>query len=121
MYRRIKYQAISKIDDSLIRNVSHQNETIVELVLALPTFQLECCAFDYTNLSDYKVFFGKSDRIGMQAVTIFNLDGSLFHEYAYSGSKTPGKAILSLVKALNLRLELTQIDMINSKQTIYYV
>lgn len=119
--RRVKYNAKSIIDDSTIRYVAEHNESIVDIVLSLPTLTLECRAFDVSSKADYKVFFGKSDRLGMNAVTIFNMDGSLFYEYAYSGLRDPKPTILNWVKGFNLRLELSDVDALNSKQTIYYI
>jgi hypothetical protein len=92
---------------------------VVDLGLAIDS--MECRAFDTQTKIDYKVFFGKSDRLGLQALTIFNTDGSTFHEYAYSGVKDIKPKLISFVKALNLRLELTEADVISSKTVIYYL
>jgi hypothetical protein len=118
-----KYGRLKPLDkDQPIRNVLHQNTAIIELALGLSTFNMECRAFSVISKEDYKIFFGKSMSLDMDCMCIFNLDGQMLREMAFSGIVSTVKdELLSFCKVLNLRLELTEADVIASKTTIYYI
>lgn len=117
--RRIKYGSVSKVDDSILRNVSKHNDMI--LTQALSTTKYEGMAFHTVTKEEYKVQIGASQRTGLSSIAIFNLDGSLFYEYAFSGLKDPQPSVLRWVKGFGLRLEHSIVDVMASKNTIYYI
>jgi hypothetical protein len=117
--RQEKYGAKSNIDDSHIRIVALHNKAI--LGHALPTNKLEFRAFDVVSMAEYHVFYGPSDRLGLQSLTLFTKDGSVFMEWALSGVKEPVQFLLAYLRLHSLRLELSDMDLLNSKRVIYFL
>lgn len=115
--RKALYNAVSKIDDSVVRNVYDHNSIIVDLALK----GLTCVAFNTLNKEDYKVVFSKHSRTDLDSMTIIKMDGSVLHEYLYSGVKDVKPILLSFLKELNLRLEMTEVHAMTSKNVIYWV
>lgn len=110
----------SQADEGITRNVKRQNETILTQALqSLSTFS--CLAFRLDDLKDFKVVFGPSDITGLSSITVFSLDGEMLRSLSYSGmtSSVP-EELLAFLKQLNLRLELSEVDSIASKTTIYF-
>lgn len=117
LYRKHKYQSVSKVDDSLVRSVYHHNMELLNLGLHN---KLEMVAFSYRDAVEYKIFFGPNGMNGMQSLTIFSMDGSMYREFIYSG-KDSGltETLIGALKHLNLRLELSQAHLLLSKRIIY--
>lgn len=115
--RKLKYGTIGLFDGEPIRNVSLQNDHIINQALS----DLTCVAFNTATKEDYKVVFAKDSKTDLKSMTIIKMDGSVLHEYLYSGVKDVKPILMNLLKQLNLRLELSEAYMMASKNVIYYV
>lgn len=118
--RTRKYGTISKVDDSLIRNVKHHNTNLVQQALS----QKVCTLIGFQPHTDkvYKVVFGPSAQLGMDAVCLFSADGNMLRELAYSGqTKEIIEELISFIKQHEIRLELNEVQMMTSKNVIYWV
>lgn len=116
--RTRKYNTVSKVDDSLIRNVRHHNMIILGLAISNG---LNCMAFNTSTKDDYKVVFSKDPKTNLDSMTIIKIDGSVLHEYLYSGVEDVKSIIIAFLKELNLRLELSEVHAMTSKNVIYWV
>lgn len=106
-------------EPEIIRSVKFHNQAILDLVFQVDRMELR--GFDYTDKSEFKVFFGPSEKVGLISLTLFNRSGSVFMEWALSGVKDPKEALLAYLKASHIRLELTDEHVIASKTVIYYI
>ena len=63
------------------------------------------------------------DSYGLDSFSVFNEDGSSIWAYSWSGpiTETITDIILDSLNKFSLRLELTQVNMMTSKNVIYYV
>lgn len=125
LYRVNKYASKSRTDDSVIRYVLHHNRAILKEALTLSVqgqSTYPCLGFNTITKEDFKIFFGPSSVSGLKSISIFNLDGSVFRELAYSGREANIlETIIDLLKTFEIRLERTALDVINSKTMIYYI
>lgn len=119
LYRQKRYGSTSKVDDSLIRSVSLHNQLILGPVLAQN--KAEFRAFDVVSKMEYHVYYGPSERLGLNSLTLFTKDGSVFMEWALSGVKEPVQFLLAYLRLHNLRLELDDMGVINAKSAIYFL
>jgi hypothetical protein len=114
-----KYGRKRPVDPKIIRGVRWQNSQILDMCLS--TSKIELRGFDTSTKAEYKVFYGPSERVGLMAMTLFNRSGTVFMEWALSGVKDPKEALLHYLKAHEIRLELSDMDVINSKTLIYFL
>lgn len=101
----------------IIRSVKRQNRLILDA--AFSAGKMELRGFDCETRGDYKVYYGPSERLGLMAFTLFTRDGNVFMEWALSGLRDPKAALLAYLRHHNVRLELTDLDVVNSKTQIY--
>lgn len=119
LWRKSKYGSRPRIDDIIIRSVSIHNEAILDLVLSSKTMEL--CAFDVVSLKEFKVIYGPSETFSIHSIAIFAMDGSALIEWGLNGVANIKDHIANYLKSHGLRLELSPADILNSKQTIYYI
>lgn len=79
------------------------------------------CGFDVTTRVMFKVVYGPSERLGLMSLALFTLDGGVFHEWAMSGVQDVKPLLMAYLKTNNIRLELTEVDLMASLSTIYYL
>ena len=116
--RKIRFNAKGIIDDHVIREVKGHNISILDQIIHMDKTEIR--GFDCHTKMEYKVFYGISDRLGLKAMTLVTRSGEVFIEWALSGVKDPKMAIVAYLKAHNIRLEMSDADVISSKTTIYY-
>lgn len=120
--RSVKYGSISKIDDSIVRNMRFHNMAILKVALDPSTIGIEIRGFDVVTKVDYKVFFHPSPLTGMKSIALFDYNCQLYREFVYSGKDSNIiEVILDILRNMNIRLEYTDADVFTSKATIYYV
>jgi hypothetical protein len=117
LYRQKRYGSKSKFNEEIIRSVSHQNEIVLTYALSTPT---TIYGLQLDTMTEYKLVFGLG-TLGMKAMSIFPMDGSTFQEYSYSPEAGERGVIQAIIDHLNLRLEFSQIELIASKNVIYYL
>lgn len=118
--RTRKYGSVSKIDDSLLRNVLHHNTNLIKAALSNEV----CTLIGFVPHTDkvYKVVFGPSAQLGMDAICLFSADGNMLRELAYSGqTQQIVDELISFIKQHEIRLELSEVHMMTSKNVIYYI
>jgi hypothetical protein len=118
--RQAKYQTKGISDDEIVRNIVHHNTNLITYALS----QKVCTLIGFQPHTDkvYKVVFGPSAQLGMDAICIFSTDGNMLRELAYSGqTKEIIDELLGFIKQHNLRLELNEVQMMTSKNVIYWV
>ena len=119
LYRKSRFDAKSSQDDSLIRTVKTHNQIILEsLIQKGPT---ELRGFDYVTNIEYKVYYGPSERHGMDSLACFTRSGTVYFDYAFSGISDVIDFLLYNLKGMNIRLEWSDVDVILSKRVIYYL
>lgn len=107
------------LEPAITRSVIWQNRQILDI--ALSTTRMEFRAFDFITKVEYKVFYGPSERLGLNALTLFTRNGMVFMEWALSGVSEPRECLMAYLKAHNLRLELDDSQVIAAKTLIYYL
>jgi hypothetical protein len=107
------------LPQSIVRGVKWNNEAILDHVLT--TTKMELRGFDFITKAEYKIFYGPSERLGLNAMTLFTRSGSVFIEWALLGVPGSKEMILAYLRAHSIRLEYTDSDVIASKTTIYYL
>lgn len=103
----------------ILRPIRFQNDMILNQ--ALSTLKMELRAFDVVTKVEYKVYYGPTDRLGLMALTLFTRSGDTFMEWALSGVRDPKASLLAYLRVHNLRLELGDLDVVNSKTQIYFL
>lgn len=114
-----KYGRKKALPDAIIRGVLWHNRHIMSQVVQ--SSKMELRGFDTQTKMEYKVFWGPTERTGLQALSIFNRSGTMYIEWALSGVRDVQATLLEYLKAHNIRLEYCDEDVIASKTTIYYV
>lgn len=113
-----KYGRRKPLPESITRGVTWHNREILNNVIAKGSMELR--GFDVSTKMEYKVFYGPSDRHGLMSFAMFNRTGSLYREWAYSGEvRDPVDTMLAILRELDIRLEWSDLDVINSKTLIY--
>lgn len=103
----------------IIRSVKRQNSLILDAAFA--SGKMEFRGFDCETRGEYKVYYGPSERLGLLALSLFTRNGEIFMEWALSGLKDPKAALIAYLRHHNVRLELSDLDVINSKTQIYFL
>lgn len=116
--RKKKYNAKSRVDDSIIRTVAHHNREI--LGEALTSHEVDLLGFSTITKENYKVSF-RPYEAGYKTMSIFKASGELLREYTFRYHENSVDGLLSLLREFSIRLERTEADMIQSKTTIYYL
>lgn len=114
--RKIKYNAKSHQDDSIIRSVTLQNKQV--LANAFTDKRYECIGWCPHNGQVFKVVFGDA-KYSVNSLAFFSTDGSVYRVFEHSGGDTALEQITAILRIQKIRLEFSEADMINSKQTIY--
>lgn len=117
--RQLTKGSKSKIDDSVLRNVSIHNKTILTQALATSE-TMAIWAYQPETKRTFKIVFGIGS-LGMKSMAIFDLDGRAFQEHSYSGHDSILDRLTVIVKDLGLRLELTEGDLITAKNLIFFI
>ena len=125
LYRSKRWDAKSyKHDDTLLRGVITHNTKILTIAINQPTF--DCLAYSPANPDSlYTVHFGQSN-LHLYAMDI-SLNGRVIRSFQYDDSailqpesfQKIMDLLLQVLKELRLRLELNDVDMINSKRVVY--
>lgn len=116
--RKAKYNSKSMADDSIVRHVYNHNKSLIALLLSIP--EVSCIGFIPHTDKVFRIDFGRS-RYDLKSMAIFNEDGTSYFEIAYSGVEDPEGTILLNLKKHSIRLELTTMHMMASKNTIYHL
>lgn len=113
------YQSVSKTDDSIIRNVNIHNQTVITLALSLPSFK--CIGFVPHTPTLYRFEFG-TGPIGLPSVTIYDADGTVNSQFSYKPDQTSAAAekLAAFCKTDSIRLEISDLYMMASKNAIYW-
>lgn len=104
----------------VIRSVNMQNRLIVDQALPLMNQSFTCIGFVPHSGKVYRIHLGHN-RYDMPSIAIFNEDGSSYWSLAWSGvpNETVKGQILGTLKIAGIRLELSDVHMIASKNVIY--
>lgn len=107
-----------------IRNVNHQNRMITDLAAASISPTFACVAFSTETFEDYRVVFEKGSQLHKVSIWKPNplqaFDYTLIKQLSY----LPGEPMIQdqisyLLRNLNIRLELSDVDAITTKRVVY--
>lgn len=89
--------------------------------MALSSDKMELRAFDCHSKQELKAFYTKDGKLGMNEFSMFTRNGEIFRAWSWSGEKDAWLKLLGYLKLLNIRLELSDVDVITSKTLIYFL
>lgn len=115
-----KYGRNKPVDLGPIRSVTMQNQIVLKQALA--SKQFTCIGFVPRTDRVYTVIFGDA-KYSVNSMALYTRDGSIYKAFEYSGGD-PAVSIAQIkqiLKCEKIRLELSEVDMINAKSQIYYL
>lgn len=121
LLRKRKYNAKSKVDDSIIRSMLVQNTNILKESIFQPR-TIDICGFIPSTQATFHIQFGRN-RYDLESMAVYDDKGNSYFEVVYSGVD-PDKVISQLLANLkehNIRLERSEGDIVLAKRVVYYL
>lgn len=111
------------IRNTPIRNVNHHNRYICNLASSSDSSTFSCVAFSTETFEDYRVVFEKESQLHKVSIwkpTSTAFDYTLIKALTYIPNEPMIQDQISyLLRNLNIRLELSDVDAHNSKRVVY--
>lgn len=107
-----------------IRNVNHHNRHICDLASQSTSTSFACVAFSTETFQDFRVVFEKESQLHKVSIWLPNPSVAFDYTLIKALSYMPNEPMIQdqisyLLRNLNIRLELSDVDAHNSKRTIY--
>lgn len=107
------------LDHGPQRNVIRHNRELLNILMTSPDIHIY--GYDPITLKTYKVYWGLNKTIQMPSLAMFDMNVTLYREWISSGDSKFTDHLVEYLKTHNIRLELTEADIVISKRVVYYL